>query len=330
MISTLRGIGQVAAFLPYSLGFYPHESVVVVGQIARAIGLTARQDIPPDELVHELAQDLASTFARERHDDVQLFGVCDGPDPLPQLRAMRRAFSAWGIRVDHTVLLDGSGQWKAAQCVCGGCPRQWSPLPDLGSNRVIAELVMRGVAPLSRREDLAACLEPEDPGLLGEVDRLVAAAPAPSIARVGSAVRALVTVPPPAASCSAQDVAVACAGLRSVTVRDTVLAWMLPALVHDEPIPMPVLGEALGPSPESPGALVPALTRWCRSTPEPLRPPVLTLLAASQWDDGGGALGQIACERALQIDPDYTLARLVQRVLGSAIRPTWREHAHTT
>ena len=50
-------------------------------------------------------------------------------------------------------------------------------------------------------------------------------------------------------------------------------------------------------------------------------PPPLTVLASFTWWRGDGALTRIALERALAVDPDYRLARLLSGWSDLAIRP---------
>jgi hypothetical protein len=49
--------------------------------------------------------------------------------------------------------------------------------------------------------------------------------------------------------------------------------------------------------------------------------PTLTVLASFSWWRGDGALTRIALDRALRVDPEYRLARLLERMVDLAIRP---------
>ena len=54
---------------------------------------------------------------------------------------------------------------------------------------------------------------------------------------------------------------------------------------------------------------------------DPLEAPVLTALAWVAYARGDGTLANIAVERALASDPDYTMARLVAAGLESGLHP---------
>ena len=51
-----------------------------------------------------------------------------------------------------------------------------------------------------------------------------------------------------------------------------------------------------------------------------MTPPVLTLVAHVAWWSGDGTVAAIALERALDIDPDYRLAGLMDQLLSVGVR----------
>jgi Domain of unknown function (DUF4192) len=55
--------------------------------------------------------------------------------------------------------------------------------------------------------------------------------------------------------------------------------------------------------------------------PDPWAVSTLTVLASFTWWRGDGALTRIALDRALRVDPDYRLARLLEQMVDLAIRP---------
>jgi hypothetical protein len=59
----------------------------------------------------------------------------------------------------------------------------------------------------------------------------------------------------------------------------------------------------------------------CAALPEAWSAAPLTVLASFTWWRGDGALTRIALDRALAVDPDYRLARLLSRMVDLAIRP---------
>ncbi len=69
------------------------------------------------------------------------------------------------------------------------------------------------------------------------------------------------------------------------------------------------------------GELVERLAQACRRSPPELSPGPLTVLGHVAWWLGDGALARTAVERALDVDPDYRLAALLERMVDAAARP---------
>ena len=62
-----------------------------------------------------------------------------------------------------------------------------------------------------------------------------------------------------------------------------------------------------------------------RTAPPWISPPSLTLAGFASWLSGDGALALIAAEKALDIDPEYTLAGLLLGIIERAVPPSaWR------
>jgi hypothetical protein len=68
--------------------------------------------------------------------------------------------------------------------------------------------------------------------------------------------------------------------------------------------------------------LLRVLTLVAGSTVPPFEPAVLSLAAFAAWLTGDGAQALIATERALQADPDYSMATLMLDVLERAVPPS--------
>ncbi|CAM5779870.1 DUF4192 domain-containing protein [Cellulomonas persica] len=133
------------------------------------------------------------------------------------------------------------------------------------------------------------------------------------------------------------------AGLQDRRVRDAVLASFVPG-VGDLPErsvrgarPAPdveqamaqvstrIMGASAGiPAPEGPVRLYEeALEALVAHGRRSAQAPALSLLAVLSWWRGDGARAQILLDRALQDDPAYRLATLLDAALGAGIGPGW-------
>jgi hypothetical protein len=67
--------------------------------------------------------------------------------------------------------------------------------------------------------------------------------------------------------------------------------------------------------------IVERLAMVCRAAPVELTPGPLTVLAHVAWYLGDGALARTALDRALEVDADYRLAAILERMVDVAYRP---------
>jgi hypothetical protein len=96
-------------------------------------------------------------------------------------------------------------------------------------------------------------------------------------------------------------------GLEDIRVRDTVL-WDLaqPNVDH--------------------GPVVAGITQVVRTAPEGHVAPSATVLSIQHWTAGDGARANVALERAMSDDPEYSLGGLVEASLRGGLPPTtWRD-----
>ncbi|AEE46292.1 DUF4192 domain-containing protein [Cellulomonas fimi] len=136
------------------------------------------------------------------------------------------------------------------------------------------------------------------------------------------------------------------AGLRDRRVRDAVLVSFVGG---DDDLPeRSVQVEPLAPAVHAEvGAAVAAIVDPARSTPPPPSPcageraleqvvahgrtghqaPALTLLAVLAWWRGDGARAAVLLDRALEDEPQHTLALLVHALLAAAVAPGWLRRA---
>jgi hypothetical protein len=352
----LRGPADILTVLPFQLGYHPHEAVVVVALAGRAIGLVQRIDLPPVDHVDAAVDALLPALVRESPDSVLLVGYEERESgALPLLDALDRACANRGIDVlDRLVVRDG--RWYAPDCTTGCCPSEGTPIPPPHETPAVADFVALEMAPVADRESLSRQLDP-DPVRCAEV----AAALDDAAVKKAAAARARGQLPvlreeavrrlrqlsrwavvcdlsaarPPLDGLAPEELADLALSLRDLELRDGLIAWLCPGS-----LPLDALDDDLvdqlrsclphqewaGRSPGRRGAIAgrrlqARLVQLCRMLPDAQAAPALTVLANVTWWLGDGALTRVALERALDIEPGYRLACLLERMVALAIRP---------
>ena len=336
----LGDTGEVAAALPYLLGFRPAESVVLVslrGPGGSRVGLTVRADLPLPGAAAALARTLAATVVTDDPGAVLLAVVSDVPDQVllpvvptgaesleawPELphrdvvHELVLAFDARDVPVREALLVRG-GRWWDYDCPHACCePGAGTPVPG-GASPLAAAAVAGGAVLAPDRDALAARIAP--------VEGAAAAAMAAQCLRTGRAHAARLRAGGAAGSADAgwalvADAVAACrpgpatAGARLSDARVAEVLWALTVPdVRDR-----ALGLALG---EDAAAAEVLWTECTRRAPPPLDGPPATLLAVSAWLRGDGATANVALDRALAADPGARLPQLLADGLAACLPP---------
>lgn len=324
---TLSSPDAFLASVPHMLGFACDDSVVLVGLAPDAGGhssmvrLTQRFDTPPAPMtaaeVADLARSATEPMTRSGSTEVivAVFGSTR-PAPgaeLPSTALVDQLIESLddaGMGVRDALYTDGISRWSYGcenpQC----CPPEGRVIPEEVRTHVAAEFAITGAAMAPSRDALVAELAPADPQALAHVSGLVVARSA-QVPGAGSGRRleawrdaaiadvGRITTGAPA---SPDEAAGALVGLRDVRVRDTVL-WDL--------------GRAPGPKP----AAADGLAALVRSAPQGDVAPAATVLAIVHWLGGDGARANVALDRGLADNPDYSLGLMVRTALSSGLPP---------
>jgi hypothetical protein len=294
---TARSPEDVLAAIPEVLGFVPAESVVMLTS-GGPQPFHARAPLPapgcPSE-VSALVGQLLEPARRHRVRGVVLV-VYSGDETHARrvLRTLERAFCSSGIRVLFW-LRAHDGRWWAP-----GSPHHGVPY-DVGNHPFRVDSVLRGLVVHGSREELAATLDPDPASAARVAAHLGQVQPFDDV-DLAACVSLLTARGEPFADA---DLAAAALGLRQVPVRDA--AWA-PVRRDDAAAHVRLWSEALP------------------RTPDGLRGGPASVLAFAAWLAGHGALAWCAVDRAVDADPDNTLAVLVTDLLESAVPPTaWEE-----
>jgi Domain of unknown function (DUF4192) len=317
---TVRSPADLLAVVPYLLGFYPSDSVVVVALHKRQLVFAARADLPPAGApAKEIAGAVDYLAAMVAHQEVSATTVI-GYGPAAPVDAVvplvRDALTAHRIEITE-VLRAHDGRFWSYLCDNPDCCPPEGTAYDPTTSPVAAAATYAGQTALPDRAALVRQVAPIG-GLTRESMRqatlraehrlatLLDEAPVEDV--LGG--RALRTAGQ-AAIASAFDLARA--GGRPT---DDEVAWLSLLLTHIDV--RDAAWQQVGPD-EWQVELWSDVAR--RAEPD-LVPAPASLLAFAAWRIGHGALANVALDRALREDPTYSMARLLRDALDGGVPPS--------
>lgn len=106
--------------------------------------------------------------------------------------------------------------------------------------------------------------------------------------------------------------------------RDALISWLAPGQLGPGMLPAEVWAAFVRHLPLSrlcDSRRLDRLVDVCGLVPDEVAAPVLSVTAQCAWILNNGTVANIAVERALQFQPDYTLAQLVDQLLRHGVRP---------
>lgn len=344
---------ELLALVPYQLGFRPVESAVVLSLRGGVrVGLVARVDLADlldpvggpavaRSLVAHLLADGAGAVVLVLYTGADL----QADESVGRVALGRLAAAAGRLLPEPACWVVGPRGYHALGCrEPGCCPPGGRPLTELEGTRVGAEMVLRGATVEGSREDLGRL-----PQVGVEARRAARRAAARWSARRATLRdtaeahrwraaglelwRELVDGAPGAAVAHGR----LSAALADVLVRDAVLVDLVPghARVADRVVAGwngPEVGRALRAVVDPAAAVPPPVERLgaaCAVLREVAahRPgaaaPALTLLALAAWWSGDGARASVLVTRALELEPGYRLADLLEQTLDHGVPPGW-------
>ncbi|MFD8482690.1 DUF4192 family protein [Kitasatospora sp. NPDC059673] len=337
----LRGPADMAEMLPYLLGFFPDDSIVAVGLQGPALdqGGVIRIDIPADpESWERTAEESARLLVelseqRDRRPVQVLLYLCRDPadgtpvpegqqavleDLRPLAAALTRAFQGQQVIVKESLCVS-AGRWWSFLCTgVDCCPPDGTPVRAAHQpSPLAAAATFAGLAPRGSRKAIVAGLAPVGPPLCEVQRRALEDAGPPFIRELagpGGRHSAVERTEELLASAMAEFRN----GARELDTRRT--ARVLIGL-QDK------LGRDRAAEYAEPHELATAQKLWryliqrCVDPFEHLAAPPMTLLAWTSWLAGDPATARVVLARALELDPDYTLAQLLYESLNSGIAP---------
>lgn len=290
-----RDLGDLIAGVPYTLGFHPARSLIVLILDDGHEVTVGRLDLPELDHYHLVAEQLRGSLVWQDVTEVALLVVCeaathpDGTLPYGHLMTVCAThFAEAGIETHHQL-------WAAT--TSGGSPWASYRDPDCHGSVPDATTLAQTIGGFvyARREDMAAALMPDhDDALARRADLLTAISeidPHKGLDLVDNAIELAIDGILPE---SDQHIIALAASLCDSSVRDACL--LQPDLAHRD------AAERLW-------------TKLVQATPAPERAESACLLAYSAYQRGNGALTTIALDRALEADPAHRLSELLSTAM---------------
>jgi hypothetical protein len=312
-VFTAHDIPDLINTLPTLFGFTPEDSIVAIATVGprNRLGFRLRMDMPAMEHVTLAAGQIVAHLAHQGAEGAIVIAVTHQIDVaaelVPQIERrlgdIRPVVGAWA---------DGARYWTTFD---DGDP-EGHPYQTSDHHLAVVQAIAGGQEILPNRAALAAKLEPDGGPRRVWLNQ--------AAATVANQIAAALTTRRDSSVVDiglhdlrpALDKALARSGLTDdLALRFAMWATVLP--VRD------ALWALI--TPENARDMVGLWSQVARCAPPPMSPPSLSLAGFAAWLSGDGALALIAAERALAIDPHYTLAGLLLKLLEGGVPPSsWR------
>lgn len=320
---TLDSPAAILAAIPHMLGFYPSQSLVVIGLSGRPgkVRLTFRYDLPdpPDSvLAQDIAEHAVAVLRQQRLRLAILVGY--GPPTLvtPVFASAMELLKVNGIEFREAMRAEGGRYWSLLCADPACCPPEGTPF-DPGSHPAAAAMVRAGLEALPDRAALSRTLLPPagSSERIREFTRLAeerlcdlgvrAAESGEDSHQVTASVgrtamqRAIRRYRAGGAITRGDQLAWLAVLLTDLRVRDDAWARMEPG--HSE-------------------AHIRLWTDIVRGAAAEYVAAPASLLAFVGWQAGRGSLGMVAVDRALGARPGYSMALLIADALQAGLPPS--------
>ena len=313
------------AVVPQLLGFEPANSIVVIGiEPPRAeVRVTLRYNLPdpPDaRLAAGIVRHAIGVLAAQRIHSAVAVGYGPGELVSPVAEALRERAPRAGVAVTELLRAENQRYWSYVCADPNCCPPEGTPF-DVSDHPAALAMAVPGAQVLASRDELVATLAAADGEAGAAMDQATRRAEervARLLSRVArssrkASARRLI------ATSGLQAVADAIAGYRAGEhIGPRQAAW-LTVVLRD----LRVRDDAW--SRMDPGEMAAHLRLWTDLTrlarPGYIAAPA-SLLAFVAWQSGNGALANVALDRALADDPDYSMAMLLRQAIDSGAPPS--------
>jgi hypothetical protein len=306
---TLTSPADILAAVPYLIGFHPSSSLIVIGLAAGQAKLVVRWSLP---LPPGTLAPLGPLFDREGVTQVVIIGYGSGDVVTPAVDEARLLAGKVGVRVGEALRAHEGRYWSYVCDVPLCCPAEGTPY-DPSTSQIAAEATVCGLVAFPDREALERAVAP----VTGPVRMAMRRATADAIADLRAGLAATTDLD----AFAQRHVAEGLERVRSALTTHTAGGRLDDAEAARLGLDLTIIrvrDEAWTLMQESHATLWRDLTR--RLEPRFI-PPAATLLAMAAWRAGNSVQATIALERALAIDPGYSMANLLMHAVQNLLSP---------
>jgi hypothetical protein len=315
-LPSLRTPADILAVIPYLLGFPPTDSLVLAGVRGKRLVFEVRADLPSPDEVPIVADELVDLLCRQRVSGALLVGYGPAKRVTPIVRAVRKTLRRHPITVLEALRAADGRYWSYLCRDRACCPPEGTPY-DVTTSAVAASATLAGLCPASSRDELVAryasvrgagrrAMQDASRRADARLSELLGVAAGDGHRGAGAA-----TVLRDAGRAAVDEAIEA-----TTPLGDDDVAWL--ALLLINPVIRDYAWSRVGQRIERHLELWGDVVR--RVEPELAAAPG-TLLAFAAWRHGEGAVACIALDRALNADPNYTLAHLLGETIARGVGP---------
>ncbi|MGS2619297.1 DUF4192 domain-containing protein [Micromonospora sp. LZ34] len=299
--------------VPYLLGFHPTDSLVIVGLAGTRVAVASRTDLPASPDLVGWADDVMPQQLRMLHHASVTTAIVIGYGPAslvtPVLDTLTPRLRAAAIDVFDALRVTGRRYYSYLCQNPDCCPIDGRPF-DPDRSDLTLHAIVAGHTALPDRQALVATIAPIGGPARAAVTRATYRARARRRALTADGRDALIR--------AGEDI------VRKTFARyadgqvltDDELAWLTVLL------PITAIRDAAWRATDSQPWHVAMWSDITRRAQPGLAAPPASLLAFAAWRSGAGALAGVAVDRALQADPTYSLAQLIDRALREGLPPS--------
>ncbi len=318
-MTTLTTPHDLLAAIPFLIGYHPTDSLVLVSLKSGAVAMAMRVDYPSLDEENISQSDCDALIAHLKRDGADgALLVAYLPDTALSgeqiLSELAQGLARAGIELNESLIIS-KGRWRST--ICGDrscCPTQGRELPEISTSRIAVEQVSNGhPMPYATAGELADSIAPL---ALASEELFLQTVSGYQICEEDAEIRV-----------KQKEGAIAVIDLVSRFIAGSVGE----NIEQDQELSAKVIGRlsdiqvrdfALGSHTCATQEIYWQMWRYLvRIAPAKFVAPVASLLAATSYERGDGALAQRALDRAQVDDPNYSLAGLLRRVFSAGWPP---------